>query len=275
MDGVVTKLEVRLGDPVDPDKPLMEIVDLNEVLAVAHVAEHQAGRMPQGTVAHVKVTAFPGESIESTLVRLGTEADRTSGTIDAIFKLTNPKNLLRSQMRAEFSIVISKREGVSAIPRTALQGDPANRFVYVEDFELKNAFVKSQVEVGQINDRAVEILGGLLPGDKVVTKGAYLLAFAGAGSISLKEALDAAHGHEHNPDGSEITPEQKRAHSNTHAHPHHDHLDTLHGHGHDEHDADWFWKATSGILFLLLLWALGRKPAEAKTQITPNRTEVG
>ncbi|MDA7523072.1 hypothetical protein N8535_01410, partial [bacterium] len=47
------------------------------------------------------------------------------------------------------------------------------------------------------------------PGDEVVTRGAYPLAFAGNGGISLKEALDAAHGHEHNEDGSEMTAAQK------------------------------------------------------------------
>ena len=36
-----------------------------------------------------------------------------------------------------------------------------------------------------------------------------MLAFAGSGNISLKEALDAAHGHEHNEDGSEMTAEDK------------------------------------------------------------------
>ena len=77
-----------------------------------------------------------------------------------------------------------------------------------KDFDLPNAFVKTPVEVGQMNDRFVEITSGLLPGDEVVTRGAYSLSFAGGGSVSLKEALDAAHGHEHAADGSELTPEE-------------------------------------------------------------------
>ena len=57
----------------------------------------------------------------------------------------------------------------------------------------------------------MEVLAGLIGGDEVVTNGAYSLAFAGKGSVSLKEALDAAHGHEHNEDGSEVGGGQKRA----------------------------------------------------------------
>ena len=60
-----------------------------------------------------------------------------------------------------------------------------------------------------MNDRFVEITSGLLPGDEVVTRGAYSLAFAGKGSVRLKAALDAAHGHEHNEDGSELKPGEK------------------------------------------------------------------
>jgi hypothetical protein len=101
---------------------------------------------------------------------------------------------------------------VLSVPREAIQGDAANRVVFVEDFELPNAFVRSPVVLGEQNDDYVEVLSGLFPGDMVVTRGSYSLGFVIEGSgISLKDALDAAHGHEHNEDGSEITAEQKAA----------------------------------------------------------------
>jgi hypothetical protein len=98
-----------------------------------------------------------------------------------------------------------------SVPREALQGDGGHRFVYVADYELKNAFMRTPVVVGAQNDRVAEIQTGLQPGDQVVTRGAYAVVVAGKGSVSLKEALDAAHGHAHAEDGSELTPEQARA----------------------------------------------------------------
>jgi cobalt-zinc-cadmium efflux system membrane fusion protein len=249
LGGLVTRVDARLGDPVDPDKALLEIVDLTEVYAVARVPEHHAGRMKPGSLAHIKAAALPNEKFDGELLRFGTSADKLSGTIDAVFRLTNPGGLLRPDMRAEFSIVLSKRAGVTSVPRASLQGDAAHRFVYVEDFELKNAFVKTSVTVGQINHRFAEITGGLLPGDKVVTSGAYSLGFAGGGSVSLKEALDAAHGHEHAADGSELTPEARAKAAKAHAHEHGgDHADAD-GHA----DGGPFWKIVSGALFLLLI----------------------
>ncbi len=240
--GLVTKSNVALGEPLEPEASLLEITDLSSVHAVARVPEHVAGKMKTGTVAHIKVAALPEEKFDGELLRFGTESDRESGTIDAVFKLPNPNLSLRPGMRAEFSIVLSKREGVKSVPRSALQGDAANRILYVKDFDLDNAFVKTKVEVGRITDSRVEVISGLLPGDEVVTRGAYSLAFAGGGSVSLKEALDAAHGHEHNEDGSEMTAEQKAAHEAAKSG----------GHSH-EGEGGMIWKLISGVLALVVV----------------------
>lgn len=209
--GLVTENAVRLGEPVEPDRALVEITDLREVYAVARVPEHLAGRLKAGAVAHLRVAALGGEELEGTLLRFGTAADRASGTIDAVFALPNADLALRPGMRAEFSIVLGKREGVMSVPRIALQGDHLNRSVFRRHYDklLKHSFVRIPVEVGAMNDRFVEILSGLAPGDEVVTTGAYSLGFSGNGAVSMKEVLDAVHGHEHNEDGSEMTAEQK------------------------------------------------------------------
>lgn len=209
--GLVTESHVRLGEPVEPEKEMLDITDLSEVYAIARVPEDQAGELKEGIKAHIRVAAIPGETFTGELLRFGTSADRESSTIDAIFRLQNKTGKLRPDMRAEFSIILSTRPNVMAVPRAALQGDPASRVVYVKHLDIPNAFEKAPVQIGAKNDRYVEILSGVFLGDDVVVKGAYSLAFAGAGSISLKEALDAAHGHAHNEDGSEMTAAQQAA----------------------------------------------------------------
>ncbi len=260
--GLVTHANARLGDPLNPDTSLLEITDLSEVYAVAKVPEHYAARIKPGTEAHIKVVALPEERFDGRLVRFGTSADEESGTIDAIFLLPNTSGRLRQEMRAEFSIVLSSRQNVMSVPRSALQGDASNRFVYLKHFDLPYAFVKAPVEVGEINDRHVEIVNGLFPADEVVTRGGYSLSFAGTSSVSLKEALDAAHGHEHAEDGSELTPEKlaemeakKRAAA---------------GLPPEGGSAGPLWKVVSGVLFVLLLVSL----AFRKGPVPPEEAEV-
>jgi multidrug efflux pump subunit AcrA (membrane-fusion protein) len=142
LGGIVTHLDVRLGDPVEPSKALLEITDLSEVYAVARVPEHIAGRLKPGAMSFITISALPDGKFEGELLRFGTSADPVGGTIDAIFSLPNPDNVLRPGMRAEFSIVIARRANVVSVPLSALQGEPSRRFVYVKDFGLPNAFVR-------------------------------------------------------------------------------------------------------------------------------------
>lgn len=206
--GLVMKTHSSLGEPIETDTDILEIIDLSEVFAVARVPEDIAGKLAIGSSARIVIPAVPDQTFRGEMLRFGTAADRASGTIDALFVLKGLAGQIRPNMRAEFSIILHRREGVTSVPKEAVQGDNVAPFVFVKDFELTNTFIKAPVVLGARNDRYVEIVSGLFPSDEVVTKGAYPLAFAGTGSVSLKEKLDADHGHPHNEDGSIMTAEQ-------------------------------------------------------------------
>ncbi|MGK0189504.1 MAG: cobalt-zinc-cadmium efflux system membrane fusion protein [Verrucomicrobiales bacterium] len=215
--GLIVDSHVKIGQPIEPAAELLDISDRSVVWAVAKIPEKEAAKVHVGTIARIHIPALGDDLIEATLHRYGVAADRQAGTVEGIFEIANEDGKLAPGMRAEFSLVIASRSDVMAVPRSAIQGDPSSRVVYVKDFELPNTFIRAPVEVGEQNDQFVEIISGLFPADEVVTTGAYSLGFAGGGSgISLKEALDAAHGHEHNEDGSELTAEQEGAKEDAH-----------------------------------------------------------
>jgi cobalt-zinc-cadmium efflux system membrane fusion protein len=248
MTGTVSAMHVVPGQPVEPDDTLIEIVDLAEVYAIARVPDHLAGRLQRGQKARLTTPAAPGQTFAATLEHLGVIADAASGTVEAAFRVKNPEQFLRPGMRVEFSVITARHTGVTSVPRAAVQGEGGSRFVYVKDFDLPHAFLKTPVVTGRSNDRVVEIVSGLFPADEVVTHGAYSLAFAGGGSVSLKAALDAAHGHEHNADGSEMTPEQRKAAGGPgHAHAH------AQAHSHER-----LWMAVSAGLFIALVFVAAK-----------------
>jgi multidrug efflux pump subunit AcrA (membrane-fusion protein) len=208
--GLVINSHVRLGQPVQPDAEVMDISDRSQMWAVAKIPEQDAARVDIGSRARILVPALGQTTFEATLIRFGVNADRSAGAVEGIFLVSNIEGRLRPGMRAEFAVVLDSRPGVLAVPREALQGDPASRIVFIKDFDLPNAFIPVSVVIGQRNDRFVEVRSGLFPGDDVVTQGSYSLGFVGGGgAVSLKDALDAAHGHEHNDDGSEMTADKK------------------------------------------------------------------
>lgn len=249
--GLVVESHVRLGEPIEPETELLDISDRSKMWAIAKIPEKEASGVAVGTVARLHVPAIGGEFITVKLSRYRVAADRAAGTVDAIFELDNPDSKLQPGMRAEFSIVTASRPAVVAVPRTAIQGDPTKRVVFTKHLELPNSFVKIPVQLGEQNDRYVEVIGGLFPGEEVVTQGSYSLGFAGGGSgISLKEALDAAHGHEHAEDGSELTDADKSARADSHA-----------GHDHDDpggggSKANLYLQIYAGVISLMLLITL-------------------
>jgi multidrug efflux pump subunit AcrA (membrane-fusion protein) len=244
-DGLVIRSDVHLGAPVEPASELLEIQDLSTVWAVAKIPQQEAAILAEGLTARIRIPALGGAERIGKYLRLGVAADAAQGTIDAIFELSNPGNALRPGMRAELSIISSSRDDILSIPRDALQGDRSNRFVFIKDYELENAFVRMPVTIGEISGGRVEITSGLFPGDDVVTRGSYALSFAGKGSASLKEALDAAHGHPHNEDGSEMTTGEMAASGGDHGHAH-DHTHESTG------PLTLFLAITCGVLLLLL-----------------------
>jgi multidrug efflux pump subunit AcrA (membrane-fusion protein) len=217
-DGLITASHVLKGQPVEPDKDLLDISDRSQVWVVAQISEQMAAGIRPGTKARIKFPALGGEPIEAGLLRFGVQANREAGAVEGVFQVPNKGRRLLPGMRAEFEIIVSKRPNVMAVPAEAIQGDPASRVVYVKDFDLPNAFVKAPVVLGEKGGGWVEVKEGLFPGDEVVTCGSYSLGFVSGGGTSLKEALDAAHGHAHNEDGSEISPGQKIAGDHEHDH---------------------------------------------------------
>jgi hypothetical protein len=248
--GTIAKVNIAQGQPIEPNDSLIEIVNLETVEAAAQVPEHLAGKLKKGQKARIKIAGYPDKVFEAELAHLGAYADEESATIEAAFHVPNRDKVLRPGMRAEFAIVVNSRENVLSIPKEAVQGDATGRFVFLKDYDLKNAFVKTPLELGVSNDQYIEVISGLFAGDEVVTKGAYTLTYAGKGSVSLKEALDAAHGHPHNEDGSEMTAAQIAA--------------AKKGAGGGDHDHDhsqWtmvaiFFAATTGLLLALLVVSL-------------------
>lgn len=281
--GTVISVNTRLGAPVEPTDSLAEFADLKTIYLIATLPQATAGKIGEGTRAKVRFPIRPDKEYTATVLKfaacpcpdpacaLGQDVSTRSekseaadlNTAGVIFTIDNPDNQLRPGMNAECSIIMEKREGVLSVPREAIQGGPSNRHVYVKHMTIPHAFDRVNVRTGLSNNERVEILDGLFPGDEVVTRGSYSLGYAGSGGgPSLKEAMDAVHGHEHNEDGSEKTPEQKAAEpAGGDAHDH-----ASQGTGMREI----FFMAATGILTLLLaVTSLRRRqPADETAELS-------
>lgn len=263
-DGTIISVNTKLGAPVEPTDSLAQVADLRTIFLIATLPQATAGKIRQGAQAKVRFPLRPDKEHIATLLKfaacpcpdpacaLGQDVSTRPGdsetpdlnTAGVIFTIDNADNQLRPGMNAECSIIMEQRKGVLSVPREAVHGGPSNRHVYVKHMTIPNAFDRVSVQTGLASSGRIEILEGLFPGDEVVTRGSYSLGFAGSGGgPSLKEAMDAAHGHEHNEDGSEKSHDSASQTSGEHG----EHA-TL-GTGMREI----FFMASTGILALLLV----------------------
>ncbi len=199
IDGTVIDRHVVAGDDVEPRGHLFEITDLSEVLAVGRVFEGQVGRVAIDQAVRVRVPSYPDEVFEGTLERLGGGLDPGSRSLPVFVRVANPDGKLRLNMRATLSVVTERADLALAVPKGAVLGEFGSSFVFVQREGEPDLFDRRLVVTGLSDDRYVEILDGVLPGDRVVTEGNYSLQYLMP--VAEPDSEDAAH-----PAEAEVAP---------------------------------------------------------------------
>lgn len=177
VDGIVLARNVVLGSSVAPAAPLLQVGDLSIVHADAFLFEGQIGGVKPGQKVRVQVESYPGETFEGTIERLGGSLNPETRTLEAHAEVKNPDNRLRPNMRATVHIVTGEAESVIAVPHSAVLGEGGQPFVMVQTDEEGLKYERRTVIEGTRDDRFVEIIEGVLPGEKVVTTGNYQLQY--------------------------------------------------------------------------------------------------
>jgi multidrug efflux pump subunit AcrA (membrane-fusion protein) len=173
--GKVVKLNVIEGDAVEPGAAMVEIADYREVYAVAKVYESQIGRISVGMPARVRAPMLRNLELESRVAAIGSEVDPRSRTVDVRVRVKNPEERLKLNMNVNVHFLAEVAEETITVPRSAVLGQGGEKFVFVEE---GNDYLRTPVVIGIENDKWIEVIEGLAPGDVVVTQGNYQLQFA-------------------------------------------------------------------------------------------------
>ena len=177
IDGTVTDRHVVAGDQVEPNRHLFEITDLRQLLAVGQVFEGQIGRVKLGQTVRVRVPSYPSETFDGVVERLGGQLDRATRSLAVYVSVQNPDERLRPYMRATLSLVTGGADLALTVPRSAVLGEGGALFAFVQRDDSPDLFDRHAVVTGISDDRYVEIIDGLLPGERVVTEGNYSLQY--------------------------------------------------------------------------------------------------
>jgi multidrug efflux pump subunit AcrA (membrane-fusion protein) len=157
------------------------------------VFEGQLERVAVGLSVRVSVPSFPGRSFEGVVERLGGQLDPATRSLPLYVRVRNPDLALRPNMRAVLAVVTERADVALVVPRGAVLGDFGALFVFAADDADPTRFERRPVVTGLADDRSLEIVEGVLPGERVVTEGNYSLQFLPPALAEAAPAKEPAH----------------------------------------------------------------------------------
>jgi cobalt-zinc-cadmium efflux system membrane fusion protein len=193
VDGVVTWADVVPGQVVDAGERLIAVVNADRLWLVAQVFETDAMKAEGATGAMFTVSGAErpvvlDDTTGARRVAVGAAVDPITRTVPVIFEFDNPDRL-KPGMYVKATVFTSDTRPVLAIPAQAVVEDGGVPVVYVMDGG--ESFFKRRVALGVRDGDLVEVISGVVEGERVVSRGAYEIKLATA-SGAIPE-----HGHQH------------------------------------------------------------------------------
>ncbi len=166
VDGTLYALPVKPGNYVRVGDLLAEVADLRRVQVRAFVDEPELGSIEPGQSVEITWDAAPSRSwMGKTGIVPRTVFARGSRSVgEVLCSVENEKQELLPNINVNVRIMARERPNALVVPRGAVHGEGANRFVYVLDGDTLR---KRAVRLGLLGATMVEITEGLKEGEQV------------------------------------------------------------------------------------------------------------
>jgi membrane fusion protein, heavy metal efflux system len=189
VNGVIAQRDAATGANVTAGRVLFRVVDAAQVHVVGQVPEAQAARARLAQAAEIEIAGQPARVPTGRLVSVGKVLDPQSRTLPITFAFDNRMLGLPVGQAAFLHLLMEITQPRPVVPAAAIVDDAGRPIVFVQ--REGETFERRAVTLGPRSGDVVQITEGVKTGDRVVTKGAYLVRLA-----SLSTSVPA-HGHVH------------------------------------------------------------------------------
>jgi len=175
--GTVAFRGVSVGDRVENmgDGVLFRIVDLSVLQLTVTVPSSRSAEIALGQPLAFCVDSLPGRTFTGRIEHLNPSLEAGSRAVMIQVEVQNPSEELRAGLFAKGQIRTGERTGVLQIPRTALLSWDATARVgqlFVVDGDLAR---RREISTGNLSGDLIEVRTGLAAGDRVITRGGFVL----------------------------------------------------------------------------------------------------
>ena len=121
------------------------------------------------------------------MIAIGNVVDAATRTVPVVFEFANPERKLRLGMSANVQIFSAGGAETVLAPASAVQDESGAQAVYVQ--LGGESFKRQLVRTGARDGESIAIVDGLTAGQRVVSRGAYLIR------LSMSKSGPSGHAH--------------------------------------------------------------------------------
>ncbi len=181
-DGTVISDQFVLGQIVEPGQLLMEVSDESRLWIKTQINPEYVAQVQPGTRARINI--INDNWLPGNVVQVYRRIDETTRTLPVRIDVNNQQELLRPGQFVKVAIETNSQQQVIAVPKSSVTLLHGEETVFLVD---GNDIHPQLVETGEHRNNWIEIKNGLKQGDKIVTKGMFLLK-----SLLLKSQIGDA-----------------------------------------------------------------------------------
>lgn len=171
--GIVTeRAAFQHGRYATPEMDLYTIVDLSTAWVLADIYEYEVPYVQVGQTATMRLSYAPGKSYVGKISYINPTIDPKTRTAKARLEFPNPDFELKPEMFADVELAIDYGTQV-VVPQEAVLDAGTEQVVFVAQGE--GYFEPRKIQTSAKVDDRVIVLGGLRPGETIVTSGNFLI----------------------------------------------------------------------------------------------------
>lgn len=178
VSGRVTERHINAGAGIEAGQTLFTISNLSTVWVIANVPEAQIGSVQVGAPAEIRSTALGQNVISGRVNYINPQLNEETRTAQVRVEVANAGERLKAGMFVEVGFQTSTGQAVGEdlmVRSEAVQRVEDRTVVFIPKDDKPGHFEVRDVELGGEQDGYRKILSGLSLGDRVVTKGSFML----------------------------------------------------------------------------------------------------
>ena len=162
--GQLSGFSIQLGQSVQQGERVGQIDSAGRNKLMADVDEYYLGRVEVGQMASAEVD---GKTYRLRVAKVYPQVRNGQFQVDLVFDGAEPSSMQRGQT-VQAKLILGDPSPATLIPNGGFFNDTAGNWVFVVAKDGKSA-TKRPVQLGRRNNDFIEVLGGLSPGERVIT----------------------------------------------------------------------------------------------------------